>query len=101
MGWDKSFEYNYLKQQEYLAEVNLPKYNKQKDYQFMDVFEHLALLMIIKKEVDEYVTRYEQKLTNVEKIQKLLTILSDSKKSNTQNNSIMMMTDRYKSNAEP
>jgi len=49
----------------------------------MDVFEHLALLMIIKKEVDEYITRYEQKLTNVEKIQKLLTILSDSKKSNT------------------
>ncbi len=28
MGWDRSFEFNYLKQQEYLAEVTLPKYNK-------------------------------------------------------------------------
>ena len=49
----------------------------------MDVFEHLALLMIIRKEVDDYITRYEQKLTNVDKIQKLLTLISESKKSNS------------------
>lgn len=28
LGWDLSFQHNYLKQQEYLSLVNLPKFNK-------------------------------------------------------------------------
>jgi hypothetical protein len=62
-----------LKQQEYLAEVNLPKHNNQKDYQFMDVFENLALLMIVKKEVKDYIRRYREKLLNIERIKNLMS----------------------------
>ena len=51
LGWDTSFEHNYLKQQEYLKEIALPKYNTGLEYYFMDVFEQLILIMIIRREV--------------------------------------------------
>lgn len=54
LGWDYSFEHNYLKQQEYLSEIDLPSYNMGDEYQFMDVFEHLILIMIIRREVIHY-----------------------------------------------
>ena len=34
-------------------------HNKKKDYQFMDVLENLALLMIINKEIDVYLANYD------------------------------------------
>jgi len=40
----------------------LPKYNGYTDYQFMDVFESLALLMIVKKEVRKYLIKYTKKI---------------------------------------
>ncbi len=51
LGWDITFEHNFIKQQEYLALVNLSKYNSGKEYYFMDVFEHLITIMIIRREV--------------------------------------------------
>ncbi len=48
----------------------------------MDVFEHLALLMIIKKEVNDYVKRYQQKLSNIQRFKKVLTMTSDPGKLN-------------------
>ena len=32
LGWDVTFNFNYLKQLEYLEQVNLPKYNEGMDY---------------------------------------------------------------------
>jgi hypothetical protein len=51
LGWDSSFEHSFLKQQEYLKEIALPKYNTGQEYYFMDVFEQLILIMIIRREV--------------------------------------------------
>ena len=51
LGWDPTFNHNFIKQHEYLAEISLPKYNTEREYQFMDVFEHLVLIMIIRREV--------------------------------------------------
>ena len=51
LGWDISFEHNFIKQEEYLAKILLPKFNCEKEYYFMDIFEHLILLMIIRREV--------------------------------------------------
>jgi hypothetical protein len=38
----------------------------------MDVFENLALMMIVKKEVKDYIKRYNEKLSNIERIRELL-----------------------------
>jgi hypothetical protein len=35
----------------YLAEIYLPKYNTASEYYFLDVLEHLILIMIIRREV--------------------------------------------------
>jgi hypothetical protein len=51
LGWDSTFNHNFIKQHEYLAEISLSKYNTNREYQFMDVFEHLVLIMIIRREV--------------------------------------------------
>ncbi|CDW81684.1 voltage-gated ion channel superfamily [Stylonychia lemnae] len=71
LGWDDTFDFNYLKQINYLDEVNLPKYNAHTDYQFMDVFESLALLMIVKKEVRKYLIKYTKKIQMIRKKQML------------------------------
>ncbi len=74
LGWDPSYEFNYLKQEEYLSEVTIPSYNKNKDYQFMDVFEHQALLMIVKKEVADYVERFNSKLNKLKRIRTMISM---------------------------
>lgn len=51
LGWDITYNYNYMKQLEYLAETSLPIYNTGGEYHFMDIFEHLILMMIIRREV--------------------------------------------------
>ena len=51
LGWNVTFEHDYTKQQEYLAEISLTKYNSQMEYYLMDVFEHLILIMIIRREI--------------------------------------------------
>lgn len=51
LGWNVTFEHSYLKQQEYLAEISLPKHNSSMEYYLMDVFEHLILIMIIRREI--------------------------------------------------
>ena len=51
LGWNVTFEHNYLKQQEYLTEIALPKHNSGMEYYLMDVFEHLILIMIIRREI--------------------------------------------------
>jgi hypothetical protein len=51
LGWDVTYNHNFRKQQEYFAEITLPKYNTGTEYYFMDVFEHLILLMIIRREI--------------------------------------------------
>jgi hypothetical protein len=51
LGLNISFHHNYLKQISYLAEISLPKYNTASEYYFLDVLEHLLLLMIIRREV--------------------------------------------------
>ena len=52
--------------------MNLPRYNNQKDYQFMDVYENLALLMIVRKEVKDYIRRCRDKLLTVERVKTLM-----------------------------
>lgn len=32
LGWDWTFNFNYLRQLEYLEQVNIPKYNEGMDY---------------------------------------------------------------------
>ncbi len=32
LGWDDSFNFNYLKQLEYLEQVSIPKYNEGMDF---------------------------------------------------------------------
>ena len=54
LGWNVSFQHNYLKQMAYLAEISLPKYNCANDYYFLDVLEQLILIMIIRREVINY-----------------------------------------------
>lgn len=51
LGWDVTFNHNFVKQEEYLAEITLPKFNTATEYYFMDVFELLILLMIIRREI--------------------------------------------------
>ena len=51
LGWNVSYNYNYMKQIEYQAEISLPIYNTGREYHFMDIFEHLILIMIIRREV--------------------------------------------------
>lgn len=57
LGWDVTFNHNFLKQQEYFAEITLPKYNTGSEYYFMDVFEHLILLMIIRREIINFAVK--------------------------------------------
>jgi hypothetical protein len=40
-----------MKRLAYLAEISLPKYNSASEYYFLDVFENLILLMIIRREI--------------------------------------------------
>lgn len=51
LGWNVSYKFNNIKQLEYLAEISLPIYNTGLEYHFMDIFEHLILIMIIRREV--------------------------------------------------
>jgi hypothetical protein len=37
-----------------LTEVFLPRRNKQKELYFMDIFEHLVMMMIIRREIINY-----------------------------------------------
>lgn len=60
LGWDVSYEYNYLKQLQYLDEINIPKKNRDMEYQFMDVLEHLILIMIIRREVIHFAIKHRQ-----------------------------------------
>ncbi len=54
LGWNVSFQHNYLKQMAYIAEISLPKYNCASEYFFLDVLEHLILIMIVRREVINY-----------------------------------------------
>jgi hypothetical protein len=51
LGLNISFHHNFLKQMAYMAEISLPKYNTGTEYYFLDVLEHLILIMIIRREV--------------------------------------------------
>jgi hypothetical protein len=54
LGWNVSFQHNYLKQMAYIAEISMPKYNCGSEYYFLDVLEHLILIMIVRREVINY-----------------------------------------------
>jgi len=67
LGWDITYNHNYIKQMEYLKEVALPRYNQQNEFYFTDVFEHLVLIMIIRREVFNYAMKNNmQELLNTE-----------------------------------
>ena len=51
LGWNVQYQNNYLKQMAYLGEISIPKYNTGSEYYFLDVLEHLLLLLIIRREV--------------------------------------------------
>ena len=51
LGWDITYEHSFIKQREYMSIARLPRYNKRLEYSFMDVFEQLILIMIIRREV--------------------------------------------------
>lgn len=51
LGWDITYDHNYLKQQEYFAELTMQRHNRKEEYQFVDVYEHLVLIMIIRREI--------------------------------------------------
>ena len=54
LGWNVSFQHNYLKQMAYIAEISMPKHNCGSEYYFLDVLEHLILIMIVRREVINY-----------------------------------------------
>ena len=54
LGWDITYKNNYLKQREYLTEVYLPLRNQSEELYFMDIFEHLVMMMIIRREIINY-----------------------------------------------
>jgi hypothetical protein len=54
LGWNVSYQHNYVKQMAYLAEISLPKYHCASEYYFLDVLELLILIMIIRREVINY-----------------------------------------------
>jgi hypothetical protein len=67
LGWDITYNHNFVKQMEYLSEVALPRYNQQQDFYFMDVFEHLVLIMIIRREVTNFSLKNNRnELLNIE-----------------------------------
>ena len=67
LGWDITYNHNFVKQMEYLSEVALPRYNQQQDFYFMDVFEHLVLIMIIRREVINFSLKNNRnELLNIE-----------------------------------
>jgi hypothetical protein len=67
LGWDITYNHNYIKQMEYLKEVALPRYNQQNEFYFTDVFEHLVLIMIIRREVFNYALKNNmEELLNTE-----------------------------------
>lgn len=72
LGWDISYQNNFEKQQEYLANVSIPVRNKGKNYQFMDVLENLAQLMIANKEIEEYVKKFEVEKQNIQRMKELI-----------------------------
>lgn len=49
-----------------MAEINLPKCNKGNNYRFMDVLENLALLMIVNKEIEDFIKKQETDEDNIE-----------------------------------
>ena len=51
LGLNISFNHNFLKQVAYMGEISIPKYNTASEYYFLDVLEHLILIMIIRREV--------------------------------------------------
>ena len=51
LGWDITYEHKYIKQREYMTIVKLPRYNQKREYSFIDVFEQLILIMIVRREV--------------------------------------------------
>ena len=51
LGWDITYDHNYLKQHEYIAQMTLKQHNHDQEYQFIDVYEHLVLIMIIRREI--------------------------------------------------
>lgn len=51
LGWDITYEHSFIKQREYMSIARLPRYNHRLEYSFMDVFEQLILIMIIRREV--------------------------------------------------
>jgi pantothenate kinase len=57
MGWDVTYQNNFIKQFEYMSEISLPKYNTGGEYYFMDVFESLILIMIIRREIINFAIR--------------------------------------------
>jgi hypothetical protein len=59
LGWDVTYEHSFIKQMEYFSIIRLPKYNKKKDVNFMDVFEQLILIMIIRREVINFGIKYD------------------------------------------
>jgi hypothetical protein len=54
LGWNVLYQHNYLKQKAFLSEISLPKYNGASEYFFLDVLEHLILIMIIRREIINY-----------------------------------------------
>ncbi len=54
---------------EYIDEFKIPLYNSHRDYQFMDVFENLALMVIVKKEVNALILKYRNKINSIQNAQ--------------------------------
>ena len=54
LGWNILYQHNYLKQKAFLSEISLPKHNLASEYYFLDVLEHLILIMIIRREIINY-----------------------------------------------
>ena len=38
----------------YFAEISLPKFNSASEYYFLDILEHLILIMIVRREIINY-----------------------------------------------
>ena len=54
LGWDSTFKSDHLKQYNFITEMNLLSYHNSQHYNFIEVLENLAMLLILNMEIDKY-----------------------------------------------
>jgi len=59
-GWDESFKGKEEKQEAYIQNLNIPTHKNKSCFQFVDVFETLALIYVVNSEINKYKSKQLQ-----------------------------------------